>query len=130
MGLIRIVLAPMQKLQISRSPHCLSVRRDAIIQGFSEKVQIEHFVRYKSLQSFSGPLYYNISADLCAWLQMLLESHQGWHQRFQRCKDRFEGLLKIDKLKKDATKPAVPAAAASQRASATAAPSGEQHCAA
>lgn len=62
---------------------------------------------------------------MCVGLQMLLESHEGWHQRFQRCKDRFEGLLKIDKLKKDVTK-CGPAAAASHRGSATAAPSGEQ----
>ena len=67
-------------------------------------------------------------ACLCVCVQTLLESHQGWYH-LQRCKDRFEGLLRIDKLKSNASK-AVPPAAASQRSSATAAPSGEQHDAA
>ena len=66
----------------------------------------------------------------CAFVQTLLESHQGWYL-LQRCKDRFEGLLRIDKLKGKASR-AVPAAAASHRASVTAAaaPSGEHHNAA
>ncbi len=29
---------------------------------------------------------------------MLMEAHQAWYQ-MQRCKDRFEGLLKIDQLR-------------------------------
>ncbi|DBA87458.1 hypothetical protein WJX77_001718 [Trebouxia sp. C0004] len=31
-------------------------------------------------------------------MQMLMEAHQAWYQ-MQRCKDRFEGLLRIDQLK-------------------------------
>lgn len=63
-------------------------------------------------------------------MQTLLEAHQGWYQ-LQRCKDRFEGLLRIDKLTRS-TGRAAPAAAASHRASATAtaAPSGAHHSAA
>ena len=80
------------------------------------------------LQSCQG--YRLLRVPVRACVQTLLESHQGWYH-LQRCKDRFEGLLKIDKLKRNAGR-AVPMAAASQRASAiaTAAPSGELHKAA
>ncbi len=33
---------------------------------------------------------------------MLVGAHQAWYE-MQRCKDRFEGLLKIDQLKKGST---------------------------
>ena len=40
-------------------------------------------------------------------LQMLLEAHQAWYH-MQRCKDQFEALLSIDKLKKGFPPAAVP----------------------
>ena len=53
---------------------------------------------------------------ICVCVQTLLEAHQGWYQ-LQRCKYRFEGLLRIDKLKRNAGRAAP---AASFRAPATA----------
>lgn len=40
-------------------------------------------------------------------MQMLLEAHQAWYH-MQRCKDHFEALLSIDKLKKGSPPAAVP----------------------
>ena len=38
---------------------------------------------------------------------MLMEAHQSWYQ-MQRCKDRFEGLLKIDQLRAGSPQAALP----------------------
>lgn len=40
-------------------------------------------------------------------MQMLMEAHQAWYQ-MQRCKDRFEGLLKIDQLRAGSTPATLP----------------------
>ncbi|DBB18106.1 TPA: hypothetical protein ACH3X3_003084 [Trebouxia sp. C0006] len=40
-------------------------------------------------------------------MQMLMEAHQAWYH-MQRCKDRFEGLLKIDQLRAGSTPATLP----------------------
>lgn len=57
-------------------------------------------------------------------MQMLLSTHEAWYQ-MQRYKDRFEGLLSIDRLKQAAPKSQPnAAAAAAQPASQSQLPTG------
>lgn len=65
------------------------------------------------------PFWWRRQVTLCLdCVQVLLASHKAW-LKLQRCKDRFEPLLRLDALKSCSSKPAAVLAAPAPRTAPT-----------